>query len=339
MSTNTIETRELTMSEWSKALPGAGTEVFHTASALSVVDTHTNGELQLYGGFKGEQPVALVPVFVDRKAMGRIITSPPPSMGIPRLGPLLLSNSPKQRKKETVNEDFTASILDDLSVDARLTLFRMVCPRAYADPRPFQWNQLRVTPEFTYVLDLAGETDDTVMDPFSRSLRNEMRRGKEIDVTVATEGRGAAKRIWESVADHFEEQGMDAPIEWPFVRDLLKALAEHHRVYVAREPDGTFASGIIVLYSADTAYYWLGGIMTTYDGVSVNSLLHRTVIEDIVTEPRLDPITRYDLVGANTERLCEYKGKFSGELVPYYVVESAGPEMKLAKGAYDLTAR
>lgn len=339
MSTTSIETRQLSLSEWSDVLPDSGTEVFHTAPALEAVDAHTDGELQLYGGFKGEQPVALLPVFVDRKAVGRVVTSPPPSMGIPRLGPLLLANSPKQRKRETVNHGFTAEILDDLSVGARLTLFRVVCPRAYADPRPFQWNQLEVTPEFTYVLDLDDVTDDTVMDPFSRSLRNEMRRGEETDVTVGIEGRGAAKRVWESVATHFEDQGMHPPIEWPFVRDLLEALPEHHRVYVAREPDGSFSSGIIVLYSDDTAYYWLGGITTTYDGVSVNSLLHRTVIEDIVEEPQLESITRYDLVGANTERLCQYKGKFSGDLVPYYVVESAGPEMSLAKGAYNLTDR
>ncbi|UPM42889.1 GNAT family N-acetyltransferase [Halocatena salina] len=339
MSTNSIETRNLSLSEWTDVLPDSGTEVFHTAPALEAVDDHTEGELQLYGGFKGDQPVALLPVFVDHKAVGRIVTSPPPSMGIPRLGPLLLSNSPKQRKKETVNYGFTAEILDDLSVDARLTLFRVICPRAYADPRPFQWNQLKVTPEFTYILDLENVTDDTVMDPFSRSLRNEMRRGEEIDVTVGVEGRGAAKRIWDSVGTHFEEQGMQPPIKWEFVRDLLEALPEHHRVYVAREPDGSFSSGIIVLYSDDTAYFWLGGIMTTYDGVSVNSLLHRRVIEDIVTEPQLESVTRYDLVGANTERLCEYKGKFSGDLVPYYVVESVGPEMKLAKGAYDFASR
>lgn len=339
MSTKSIETRNLTLSEWRDVLPDSGTEVFHTASALDAVDTHTEGELQLYGGFKGDQPVALLPVFVDQKAVGRIVTSPPPSMGIPRLGPLVLSNSPKQRKQETVNYGFTAEILKDLSIDARLTLFRVICPRAYADPRPFQWNQLKVTPEFTYVLDLEDVTDDTVMDPFSRSLRNEMRRGEEIDVTVGIEGRGAAKRIWESVVAHFEDQGMHSPIEWAFVRDLLEALPEHHRVYVAREPDGSFSSGIIVLYSNDTAYFWLGGIMTTYDGVSINSLLHRQIIEDIVTEPQLESVTRYDLVGANTERLCQYKGKFSGDLVPYYVVESVGPEMKLAKGAYDFTAR
>ncbi len=339
MSSSSIDSRELTLEEYSEALPSNGTEVFHSPAALSAIESHTDSELRVYGGFKGDQAVALLPVFVAEKAIGRIVTSPPPSMSIPRLGPLLLTNSPKQRKIESVNEGFTASVLDDLGVNERLTLFRMVCPRNYGDPRPFQWNRLDVSPEFTYVLDLSDHTDETVMEPFSRSLRNEMRRGEETDISVAIEGRGAAKRIWKSVQDHFTAQGIQSTLSWEFIAELLGALPENHRVYVAREPDGTFSSGIIVLYSNDTAYFWLGGIQETYDGISVNSLLHRTVIEDIVSEPSLESITRYDLVGANTERLCQYKGKFSGDLIPYYVVESGGPEMALAKGAYELTAR
>nr|WP_264555169.1 GNAT family N-acetyltransferase [Halocatena marina] len=339
MSTKSIDLQRLTLSEWDEALPSSGTEVFHTPSVLSAIDDHSNGELRLYGGFKGEQPVALLPVFVNERTIGRVVTSPPPSMGIPRLGPLVLSDSPKQRKKETVNEGFAEQILDDLDVEARSTLFRMICPRAYPDPRPYQWNRLEVQPRFTYVLDLEDCTVDNVMDPFSRSLRNEMRNRESSDITISVEGMDTAEQICDSVNEHFADYGARSPADWSFVQDLLNADSVHHRVYVARTDDGSYCSGIIVLYSDDTAYYWLGGITATHEGVSVNSLLHRTVIEDIIEEPELDSVTRYDLVGANTERLCRYKGKFSGMLVPYYVVESNGLEMKLAKGVYDLATR
>lgn len=339
MSTKSVDLHRLTLSEWNDALPSTGVEVFHSPEALSAVETHSDGELRLYGGFKGEHPVALLPVFVEERSVGRVVTSPPPSMGIPRLGPLLVTESPKQRKKETINEGFASQILDDLGVSARSTLFRMICPRAYPDPRPYQWNHLQVTPAFTYVLDLDGATADTMMDPFSRSLRNEMRDRETSDITITVEGIDAAQRICESVHEHFDEQGARSPADWPFVHDLLSTLSARHRVYVARTRDGSYCSGIIVLYSGDTAYFWLGGITATHEGVSVNSLLHRTVIEDLIEEPQFESITRYDLVGANTERLCQYKGKFSGALVPYYIVESNGLEMKLAKSVYDFTTR
>jgi hypothetical protein len=88
------------------------------------------------------------------------------------------------------------------------------------------------------------------------------------------------------------------------------------------------------LYSNDAAYFWQGGARGEYDGTSVNSLLHWRIIEDLVDDPPLDSISAYDLMGANTDRLCQYKSKFGASLVPYYTIESNGPQMELAKRAY-----
>lgn len=50
-------------------------------------------------------------------------------------------------------------------------------------------------------------------------------------------------------------------------------------------------------------------------------------------------MTAYDLMGANTERLCRYKSKFGAELVPYFAVETSSPGMKAAKRAYQALYR
>jgi hypothetical protein len=65
-------------------------------------------------------------------------------------------------------------------------------------------------------------------------------------------------------------------------------------------------------------------------------LLHWSIISDIAAGDPIESVDKYDLVGANTKRLCEYKAKFGGDLVPYYVVESAGFGMDLAKRAYQV---
>jgi len=118
------------------------------------------------------------------------------------------------------------------------------------------------------------------------------------------------------------------------VHDLVTALDGRCRVYVARDGDGEYLTGLIVLYSNDAAYYWEGGSRATYDDVSVNSLLHWAIIRDIVDDAALESVDRYDLVGANTRRLCRYKAKFSPSLVPYYIVESDSKAMDVAKTAY-----
>lgn len=331
-----MDIERLDLERWDDALPRSGFEVFHDPDALAVLDAHTDAELRLYGAFKGQQAVGLLPVFVDENAVGRTVFSPPVSMGVPRLGPIIDPNSPKRRKWERINAELAAGVLEDVEADRRSTLFRMTCPVGYDDPRPYGWNDLSVEPQFTYVVDLEDCSDlEDAMAGFSKSLRNEMRRYDDVDLSIETEGIDAALRIYDDVVDQYAEYDDEAPMTRQFLRDLLATLDDDRwRTYVARTPDGEYKSGILTLFSNDLAYYWQGGVTASYEHVSVNNLLHRRILEDVVTDPDLESIEGYDLVGANTERLCEYKGKFNGGLRPYYVVESAGLEMQLAKAAY-----
>jgi hypothetical protein len=120
-------------------------------------------------------------------------------------------------------------------------------------------------------------------------------------------------------------------------------MPERSRVYVARDPDGAYLGGIVTLASNDAVYYWQGGVGGSYEddgrSISVNAVLHRAIVSDILTDPTLERVDGYDLVGANTRRLCEYKAKFGGRLAPYYVVESTGPATALAKAGYRFLAR
>ena len=334
-----MEIETMSLSEWGENLPASGFDVFHTEEALAVLDEHTSAELRLYGGFKGSQPVALLPVFVRRNAVGRAVFSPPPSLGVPYLGPIATPNSPKQRKQEKVNREFTQEVLERLSADSSRTLLRFVCSTDFLDPRPYQWRDMQISPEFTYELNLSDISADDLLSSFSKSLRREIRKRDELDLTIGVEGMDAAQTIHENVEDRYAEQDESFAFSWPYVRDLLEAVDDRSRVYVARGPDGEYLNGVVVLYSNDAAIYWLGGARSDYENVSVNSLLQWRILEDIIEDPELDSVHRYDLLGANTERLCRYKSKFGGELVPYYRIESGGAGMDLAKAAYRVVSR
>jgi hypothetical protein len=353
-----VETLEL--SEWEAALPTSGTEVFHRPEALEVLADHADASLYLFGGFKGQQPVALLPVFVQERAVGSAVLSPPPSMGVPRLGPLTMPTSPKRRKREKINREFAREVLDRLDADASvsdrleaagldnsvtdrltragldpsLTIVRMECGVDYPDPRPYAWEGYAIAPRFTYVLDVGSSSPDDLLKSASKSLRREIRDGKDLDVEVSVEGIDAAQTVYEDTKDRYDEQGEGFPMQWAYVRDLLEALDERFRVYVARDSDGEYVSGITVLYSDDRAYFWQGGTRAIYEGTSVNSLLHWAIIEDVAEDPPVDGVHSYDLMGANTENLCRYKAKFGADLVPYYVIESKGAGMGIAKKAY-----
>lgn len=320
---------------WGEELPESGFEVFHLPEALAVIDEYASAECRLYAAKKGHETVGLLPLFVSDHRIGRIVVSPPPGYSIPRLGPLLMPNSPKRRKQEKLNQRLISGVLDDIDADMSTTLFRMLGPLTYTDPRPLSWNDLDIDPKFTYVIDTGNATDfPALMDQFSKSLRNKMRRLSDLGVSIEDEGKPGAVRIYQDVAARYREQDETPPVSVDFVRDMVEALDDRFRAYVARDPSGAYLGGILVLYSNDLAYFWQGGVRSSYEGVSVNTLIHRRILEDILTAPELDSVTGYDLVGANTERLCEYKAKFCGDLRPYYTAESSGLGMWAVKQLY-----
>lgn len=331
---------ELSVSEWGEALPSTGFEVFLRPEALSTLEAHAGGnELRLFCGRKGQEVIGLFPVFVNTLPFGfRIISSPPPGMHVPHLGPLLMPSSPKQRKTERVNQRFVQAVLDELDPDARC-LLHMLCSPMYRDPRPFSWANKAVDVSFTYNLAIDDHDTDSVLDTFSKSRRREIRGGEDLDVTIEHGDIEDLERLYDQTRERFSEQNEYFGLSWPFVRDLYRRLGEHARVYVARAPDGSFLSGILVLYSNEAASFWLGGVRTDYEKVSMNTLLHWSIIRDIVEDPTLESVTRYDMVGAGEYRLSKYKSKFSPELMPYYVIHSGGPKMQMAKVAYDKLGR
>lgn len=331
----------LSLQEWGDALPSSGFEPFHAPAALGVLDEHADGDLQLYGAFKGDRPVGLFPALVRERSVGTAVLSPPPGFSIPQLGPLVMPASPKRRKREKVNTKFAEALVEELGVESSLTLFRTVCNTSFPDPRPYVWNDLDLETRFTYKLRIGDEDPEDLLSACSKSLRREIRDARDLDVTVEIEEREGARAVFERTAERYAEQDRGFSLTWPYVRDLTDAMTadDRCRTYVVRGPDGEFLTGVIALFSNDAAYYWLGGARTTHEGVSVNSLVHWRIVQDIAAgEPR-ESVHSYDLMGANTERLCRYKSKFGADLEPYYVVESGGPGMDVAKRAYNLVAR
>lgn len=328
--------RRLQLSEWAEALPDHGIEPFHTGAALQVVDRYISGTLHLLGGFKGDEPVGLFPIHEREKFGVRVLTSPPLNLGITRLGPVVMSDSPKQRKQERTNQKFIQAVLDELDAMDQRTLVRLASAPDYTDPRPFQWNGLSVEPAFTYRLSLDGTDTDTILSNFTRDLRREIRKADDSDFLLERGEMADARRIYDSVKARYREQDQETPIRWEFIRDLVERMDENVRVYVARE-NGAFVAGLIVLYSADTACFWKGATKTDHT-VSPNSLLHWRAITDIIEDTELSDINSYDFYTANVKRLANYKSKFGGSTKPYFIIESRGPAMTAAKEIYRMKA-
>ncbi|WP_191965399.1 GNAT family N-acetyltransferase [Haloferax sp. CBA1149] len=304
---------------------------------LSVIDDHTDAEMRLLGGFDGKQLVGMLPLFLHKYPGVRLALSPPPAVNMSRMGPVVMINSPKLRKQERLNQEFTEAVLNELDRYKGIMLYYMILDTTYTDPRPYRWAGFRFEPRYTYQLDLRDRGADEVIAGFSRNLRWEIQNFDDHSVEVSLGGVGDALRVYDDTKARFAEQGAKFPVSRAFTRDLISTLDDSARVYTATGPDGEYLGGITVLYSDTTAYFWLGGTRANYQNQSVNSFLHWQIIQDILSDPTLESVERYDLGRAAVKRLGRYKSKFNPELVPYYEIKSSRL-IDLAKEAYKLVS-
>lgn len=254
--------------------------------------------------------------------------SPPPDLRVPYLGPALCNfEGLKQRRTEKRHRRFVEAALDwvDEVVGPRYVHVRTA--PSYLDPRPFLWNEFDATPRHTYRVDLSLGTE-TLLERFSSDARRNV-NGEADGVNIHTGGRDHVAAIFDQVRERFEEQGERFGVSTRFATDLYDRAADGGvRPYVCTV-DGAFVGGILALRDGTTVYGWQGGVKTDAD-IPLNDLLDWHIMREAVDDER----SAYDLVGANTPRLCEYKSKFAPDVCTYYSLERAGLPAKAAAEAY-----
>lgn len=304
--------------------------VFHQREALSVLADHAGATLHPLIGHKGQEPVGLFPIFEIAKGPVSAAFSPPPSLWISYLGPALLNvDGLKRRTLETRHQRFVEGCLEwvDGSIDPRYA--HVATDHGYRDPRPFEWNEFDVTLRHSYVVDLTPDEEELLMS-FSSDARRNVRNGADGNHEIREGGSDAIRGIVEQVRRRHEEQEIAYPVEPEFVVDLYRQLPDGQvRPYVCTV-DGEYQGGLIALAYGDRIDRWQGGVRVDGCELPVNDLLDWRIMRDAMD----DGIEQYDLVGANEERLCEYKGKFDPELVQYHSLERGTPVMQALSTVY-----
>jgi len=303
---------------------------FHRAAALEVFADHADADLHRLAGFKGQEPVGVLPVFAVRKGPATVAMSPPPALKVPYLGPALVNTGKlKRRKRDRRHRRFVDAALDWVEDELSPSLVNLRTPVGYEDVRPFQWRDYEVTPRYTYVVDL-DTTPDDLLARFSRDLRKRVRDDYDASYEVVEGGLDAIEPIIALTRERHREQGESFPLTAAFVRNLAEALpAGTIRPYVCRV-DGEVVGGLVDVETEACAGAWLLSGKTDAP-VPVNDLLEWRVCVDGI-ERGLDA---FDLMGANHERIYPYKAKFAPDLVPYYALQTGSVGMNTVTKVYE----
>lgn len=306
----------------------------HRREALDVMERAYDYELHSLVGFKGEEPVGLLPVFEKHRGPLTFVYSPPTELDVPYMGPVLLGTDRlKQRKAEQWNRRFVDGCLErvDEEIDPDFVDVRAV--DRYDDPRPFIWNGFDVEPAYTHVVDLTLD-GDALLDRFSSDARRKIRNADEDAHEIETGGPEDIRRVVRMLRERIDAKDQshgfgDIQLDPDFAVALYDRLPEGYVRPVVCRVDGEFAGGVLLLERGDTVYRWHGAPKTDVD-LPVNELLDWHVI---TTAPERDR-TRYDLVGGMIPSVSAYKAKFNTEVRPIYVAQSESRRMKLASSVY-----
>lgn len=306
----------------------AGT-LFHQYDVLELIEKYASARLHTLIGRKGQEPVGIFPVFEVKKGGISTAFSPPPRLGIPFLGPAPITNQQmKRRKTERQQRRFVEGCLDWIAEEVGPRYYRICTPIEFDDPRPFTWNDYETTPLHTYLLDI--DTDlETLKKSFSKSLRRYLDPEDERRFTIEERGTDGIRFIYDHICARYEAQDKTYSVPLDYLLELYERLPDGSvRPYVGTV-DGEQVSGIIILEGDSTIFYSEGGGRPDVD-FPINDLTHWKIIESA----RERGIETYDLGGANTPRICDYKSKFNPALATYYEIEKGTIDMKIASNVY-----
>lgn len=308
--------------------------VFHQLDALETIAEHANATLHPLLGRKGQEPVGILPVFEVTRGFLRLAFSPPPEMGLSQLGPAFApAGGMNSRTAEKRRRRFVAGAVEWIDETIDPSYVHLRTHRQLSDVRPFAWCGFDLTPRYTYVVDLLPEREE-LLSSFSGDARRNVRAadGGEPSASVRIEERGvgAVEPIVEHLDRRHEEQDLTFPVDTDYASDLYRRLDGRMRAYVCTV-DGEYATGMLTLEDDETVYRWQGGARPVVDvDVSVNDLLDWRIMCDAIDRGRI----RYDLVGANTRGVADYKAKFAPELCSYHAAERGTKAMQVATGLY-----
>ena len=330
----TIERSQKTEAEsWNDYVDRAdGTTPFHRREALDVLAAHSGMTLHPLVGYNGAEPIGIFPVFESDSGRRTLVLSPPPVLESFQLGPAFLGlGGMKRRKVERYRAEFIAGCDEWLDAHLDPSYVHVRGSVGLDDVRPFRWTDYDATPFYTYHVDLTPDESE-IMARFSSDARSNV-RSPDADYDIREGDDDDLRTIISQVEQRHREQDEPYPLTPQVVRQFSDALPDGWvRPYVC-EVDGRIVCGMVVLDDGETVYRWQGGVKYGGD-LPAADLLDWHIMREAKDSGR----ERYDLVGANMRRLCQYKAKFGPEPVVYYNMKRQDPLHEFAASGLSLTS-
>ncbi|MDE2833250.1 MAG: GNAT family N-acetyltransferase [Bacteroidota bacterium] len=170
------------------------------------------------------------------------------------------------------------------------------------DPRPAGWRNWQVSPLYTYLLPaaLAPDTWSTAARRLYRTRKSRYECRESADL---------AREVIVLCEQSYARHGRRLPGGPAALLQMVRQLKSMTRIFVALE-EGAPKAGIVVLCGGSAAHYWISG---SQPGAAMTVLIGHVL--GVLQSSGFD---QFDLVGANTPSIAEFKRRFGPQLALYF---------------------
>lgn len=218
----------------------------------------------------------------------------------------------------TKSESSRYEILDKiiLFLDKDYNYITFSLPPEINDIRPFNWHSYSSRVMYTYRGDISNPKK--ILDGFLPDVRRRIKKGEEYDYSIReSKETEHLKSVYSMLSMSFSRQEHAFRFnEAQFISVLnYPGICDHINVFSISFENIPVAS-IVTVTDGKIAYYWMAGGDHNYFNTGLNQVLFWKVV-NILSEKG---ILLFDLAGANTLTISNYKSSFNFKTVPYYNV-------------------
>jgi CelD/BcsL family acetyltransferase involved in cellulose biosynthesis len=291
---------ERSAARWDELVAAHGGSFFHRHAFLTTIGAGLGLRVDLRAAVADGRPVGVVPLLVKRLGPVTTVNWVP----FPYAGPLVPAG----------NLAATLAALRQLERRRACVRSQHVLPGLYegATGGPDGGSLARYTASVdrTFVIPLEGRSDDELLQGMSSRRRASMRRAERNGVIVRTATRREVLDVMPRLSGRtFEQQGLPDPYPASCLRAVWDGLRDNPDVlWQAAEVSGRLVAVQVSLAGAPTGLGWIVGREQDQDG----SDAFATMLWHTLRWARDRGCTEFDLVGAPTEGIANYKRGLGG---------------------------
>ncbi len=328
MSIDIISDRET----WDKFIDaGPSGLLSHRWDFLNITARWTGYAVLPYGIYKGEELIAVCPLFHKRIFGLSIVLSPPPLQAVvPYLGIVMGRDyaAAKQSRRESMLQ-VVADGFRDISGDLAPDYFSMSLVPDFHDIRQFSLDGYRIRINYTYTVDLTPPLE-VLRENLSGKLRKNLRTFEK-DGYIMEEGDDLGP-FYEAVGRRFSSPEMNIPlITRRYFEEIFQAYPDHVHVYYLYDRDGA-VKGVGTTQEYKRYTLWVGG--PKIDGTSANEYFQWLLLRDAKEKG----FSEFENTGANNPNLNMHKAKYNPAPSVYLEVSRKNYAGKVAEWAYSSIA-